>query len=69
MLCPACGGHRFFLEDEAGQETFFHVGMDGKPFPTEVSRADLTGLDFSTIWCTGCDWSGPIHKLTPIFAG
>lgn len=69
LLCPACGGHRFYVHGEAGEEIYFHVGMDRRPFPTEVSHADLEGLDFTTIWCTGCSWSGPIRKLATYFAG
>lgn len=69
LLCPQCGGHRFFVGGSEGQPVYFHVAPDGRPFPTAVSRADLAGLDFSVIRCTGCSWSGPIRKLARHFSG
>jgi hypothetical protein len=69
LLCPACGGHRFYVHNAAGEEIYFHVDPDCKPFPTEVSHAELSELDFSEIACTGCSWTGPIRKLVRIFCG
>ena len=69
LLCPQCGGHRFYVTNGRSEEIFFHVGPDRQPFPTEVSRSDLSGLDFSIIACTGCSWRDSLRKLVRIFYG
>jgi hypothetical protein len=63
LLCPQCGTHRFFVNDEDGGNTYFHVGWDKVPFPTETSGADLSGRDFSIVHSTGCSWKGSIGGL------
>jgi len=63
MLCPKCGFHRYFVKNSEGKQIYFHVGFDKKPFPTKQSNADLTGLDFSEIFCTACSWSGKPERL------
>jgi hypothetical protein len=69
LLCPQCGIHRLFVRNTEGRDVFFHVNPDGAPFPTEQSKADLAGLDFSEIRCVGCSWKGPIRKLVRYFTG
>ena len=63
LLCKKCGLHRFYVLNKDGERVYFHVDFDGNPFPTEQSNADLTGLDFSEVFCCGCSWSGSIHQL------
>jgi len=63
LLCRKCGLHRFYVRNDAGERVYFHVDFDRKPFPTEASNADLTGLDFSEIRCCGCSWFGSIDEL------
>jgi hypothetical protein len=53
----------FFVNDEDGGNTYFHVGWDKVPFPTETSGADLSGRDFSIVHSTGCSWKGSIGGL------
>jgi len=69
LFCPQCGLHRLFLRTKAGRDIYFHVGPDGKPFPTEQSKADLKDLDFTEIGCAGCSWKGPLRKLVRYFTG
>jgi hypothetical protein len=63
LLCPQCGSHRFYVENEKGDYIWFHVDHDFKPFPTEESKADLSGLNFETVYCSGCAWCGRLKKL------
>jgi hypothetical protein len=67
LLCPQCGAHRFFVKDATGQNVYFHVTPEHQPVPTAASNANLDGLDFSVIYCCGCSWKGPLHKLVPVF--
>lgn len=67
LLCPQCGAHRFFVITASGVQVFFHVDWDGNPFPTDVSSANLSGLDFTKIGCCGCSWQGPLRKLVRFF--
>jgi hypothetical protein len=39
------------------------VGWDHVPFPTKISSADLSGVDFSVVHSTGCAWKGGIERL------
>lgn len=63
LLCPQCGTHRFFIITQRGENLYFHVGWDQIPFPTEISSADLSGVDFSVVHSTGCAWKGSISGL------
>jgi hypothetical protein len=63
LLCPQCGTHRFFLNQENGENIYFHVGWNRIPFPTTTSGADLSGKDFSIVHSTGCSWKGSISGL------
>ena len=63
LLCPQCGTHRFFVKDENGDNVYFHVDWDKAPFATQISGADLSGLDFCVVHSTGCSWKGPINGL------
>jgi hypothetical protein len=63
LLCPQCGTHRFFVITKHGEHLYFHVGWDQIPFPTEISSADLSGVDFSVVHSTGCAWKGGISGL------
>lgn len=63
LLCPQCGLHRFFIENEKSENIYFHVGWDRKPFPTDASNADLSQIDFSRFKCTGCSWTGNVKGL------
>ena len=63
LLCPQCGTHRFFIKDEKGENIYFHVDWDRKPFATQVSGADLANRDFSVIYSTGCSWQGELKGL------
>jgi hypothetical protein len=63
LLCPQCGSHRLYVENEKGDYIYFHVGYDFVPFPTEESKADLTGLSFDKVYCVGCAWVGRLKKL------
>ena len=67
LLCPQCGSHRMFVTRPSGEQVFFYVDSERSPVPTEASRADLSGLDFSTVSCCGCSWSGSLRKLVTIF--
>ena len=58
LLCKQCGMHRFFVKNKDGENVYFHIDFNRKPFPTEQSNADLTGLDFSEIHCCSCSWIG-----------
>lgn len=46
LLCPQCGAHRYYLDQNGAERVCFHVDHDGEPFPTEESGAGLKGLDF-----------------------
>ena len=63
LLSKQCGVHRYYVKNSEGEQIYFHVDFDGKPFPTEVSNSDLTGLDFSEVFCCGCSWSGKTQQL------
>ncbi len=63
LLCPQCGTHRFFIKNKNGENVYFHVGWDHVPFPTEISSADLSGIDFSVVRSTGCSWKGGLEGL------
>ena len=63
LLCKQCGLHRFYVTDNTGARIYFHVDFNGVPFPTEVSNAELSGLNFSEIFCCGCSWSGNPNQL------
>ena len=63
LLCPQCGTHRFFVTDENGENTYFHVDWDRAPFATRESAADLADRDFSVIHSTGCSWQGSVKGL------
>lgn len=67
LLCPLCDLHRFFVTDKDRGNIYFHVDLERKPFPTEASNADLAGLDFSVIGCTGCSWKGSLRNLVRVF--
>ena len=63
LLCPQCGTHRFFVKDENGQNVYFHVDWNKRPFPTPSSKADLSGKDFRVVHSTGCSWTGSLNGL------
>ncbi len=63
LLCKKCGIHRYFVKNENGEQVYFHVDFDNKPFPTEISNSNLDNLDFSEVFCCGCSWSGSINQL------
>lgn len=68
LLCPQCGLHRFYIPQN-GVSVYFYVDGDRRPIPTETSAANLAGLDFATVYCCGCSWRGPLHKLVKYFLG
>ena len=63
LLCPQCGTHRFYIKDENGENVYFHVNWDRRPFATQASGADLTGRDFGVVCSTGCSWKGSLQGL------
>lgn len=69
LLCPQCGSHRLFVKDSDRGNVYFHINWEGQPVPTKESAADLTGLDFSLLYCCGCSWSGTRKKLLKYFTG
>lgn len=69
LLCPQCGSHRFFVVAADGSKTYFYVDAERTPVPTETSRADLRGLDFSQVACCGCSWQGSLAKLVKHLPG
>jgi hypothetical protein len=66
LLCPQCGVKIFYVTKDHLQYRF-HVGPDYRPFPVEKAPADLSGLDFSRVNCTGCSWSGSPKSLVKFF--
>ena len=63
LFCPKCGVKTFFVTHPNGNKIFFHVDREYNPFPTDFAPADLSELDFSTIYCRSCSWSGSIKSL------
>ena len=62
LKCPQCGISNFYLKDNSGNKLLVKVNYDFEIIPVNENET-LDGFNLDEIFCLGCSWHGPIHKL------
>lgn len=62
LLCPQCAIAGLFVKNGQGERLLVYVSAEGEVIP-KYPDADVSGFDFSEVYCLGCSWHGSPKRL------